>query len=182
MNEGILVLYLLNWGWLISLPFIFFKGEGRFNFMWWVTASPFALMGATLITAYLEFFPPLFSHVSLELLSIPISVASISLMLYTLGTHQTPLALWHQKDDAPDSIVTYGAYKKIRHPFYTSFLLMLIGAVIYCPHIGTLMALALGFAILNYTAAKEEKELSASEFGEEYQNYMRTTGRFFPGA
>ena len=181
MNEGILVLYLLNWGWLISLPFIFFKGEGRFNLMWWVTATPFALMGVTLIAAVAGIFPPFFSHVALELLSVPISVASISLMLYTLGTHQTPLALWHQKDDAPDSIVTYGAYKKVRHPFYTSFLLMLIGAIVYCPHVGTLIALVLGFVILNATAAKEEKKLSESEFGEEYQDYMKTTGRFFPG-
>ncbi len=181
MDRGILVLYLLNWGWLASLPFVFFKSDGKFNLMWWVTGSPFGLMTLTLLLAYFHVFPPFFSYPPFEVLSVPFSVASISLMLYTVGTHQTPLALWHQSNDAPKSIVTYGAYKRIRHPFYTSFLLMLIGAVFYCPHVGTLAALALGIGILNVTAAREERFLSASAFGEDYKKYMTTTGRFFPG-
>lgn len=97
-----------------------------------------------------------------------------------MGTHRIPLALWHQENDAPKQIVTWGAYKRIRHPFYTSFITALIGALIAAPNILTLISLIYGILILNMTAEKEEKKLSTSQYGQEYIEYMKGTGRFFP--
>jgi len=34
---------------------------------------------------------------------------------------------------------------------------------------------------LMVTARREERRLSASEFGDEYREYMTKVGRFFPG-
>jgi protein-S-isoprenylcysteine O-methyltransferase Ste14 len=106
--------------------------------------------------------------------------ASIALIAFTLGTHRTRIALWHQRNDAPESIVTYGAYRWIRHPFYSAFLLGLLGALLFCPQWGTLVAFLYGFFILNHTAAREEERLGGSNFGTEYQAYMQRTGRFLP--
>jgi protein-S-isoprenylcysteine O-methyltransferase Ste14 len=185
MNEAVLLIYLLNFAFIGLLPRVFFKKDGRFNLRWWLTASPFILCTFFLLLSFLGYFPR--SQVStetlakkLELVSVFFSVASIAIIFFTLGTHRIPIALWHQDNDAPKHIVTYGAYRWIRHPFYASFLLALFGAMVFCPNWGTLFTFVQGFAILNHTAAGEEKRLCASEFGAEYGEYMRRTGRFWP--
>ena len=115
-----------------------------------------------------------------EAIGAPFACISIALIAYTIGTHRVPLALWHQDDDAPRSIVTYGAYRYVRHPFYTAFLLALTGIVVACPHPAMLACLAYAMTILQVTARKEEQKLSRSEFGDEYRSYLTRTGRFFP--
>ena len=82
--------------------------------------------------------------------------------------------------DAPRQLVTWGAYKYVRHPFYASFLLAYAGACLLYPHPAVLAFCAYSAAVLNLTAAKEERRLAASEFGDEYRAYMARTGRFFP--
>ena len=167
------------------LPAIFFRRDGRLNLMWWATASPFLLCTLSLLAASFGYLDPLTGYynqkaTALELASVPFAVASIALMFFTLGTHRIPLSLWHQENDAPQHIVTYGAYSRIRHPFYASYLLTLLGACLFLPHATTLLAFVFGFLILNFTAAREERLLQASQFGSEYAAYMRRTGRFWP--
>lgn len=183
MTLSLLILNLLNFAYIVALPRLFFK-KGSFNLMWWFTGSPFGLGALVLIltrTGHLHVLPSAepWRHI-LEPAGMLLNIASFCLISYTLGTHRIPVALWHQKDDAPKSIVTYGAYKVIRHPFYASFLMAFLAAFLYAPQIGTLAALVAGFLILNGTAAREERRLSASEFGEEYKAYIGRTGRFFP--
>jgi protein-S-isoprenylcysteine O-methyltransferase Ste14 len=119
-------------------------------------------------------------HPALEVISASLSVASISLMCFTIGTHRRPLALWHQANDAPVEIVTYGAYKYIRHPFYASFILVLAATVVLCPSPWSVAVAGYGLLILNFTAAREERKLAGSAFGDEYRAYMMQSGRFFP--
>lgn len=185
MNKALLVIYLLNLSFIGMLPAVFFRKDGRFNLMWWATASPFLICALSLLAALLGYLGPLTGYADqktmvLELASVPFTVASIALMFFTLGTHRIPISLWHQKNDAPQHIVTYGAYKRIRHPFYASFLLTLLGACILLPHPATALAFVFGFLVLNFTAAREERFLQASQFGSEYATYMRRTGRFWP--
>lgn len=182
MNEAVLLIYLLNFIFIGLLPKLFFKKDGSYNLMWWLTASPFLLCSAFLLISFLGYLPRYGNSVArvLELISIFFTVASIALIFFTLGTHRIPIALWHQDNDAPKHIVTYGAYRWIRHPFYASFLLALLGALIFCPQWGTLVSFLQGFVILNLTAAREERRLCASQFGAEYAEYMRRTGRFSP--
>lgn len=185
MNKALLVIYLLNLSFIGMLPAVFFRKDGRFNLMWWATATPFLICALSLIAALFGYLDPLTGYANrkamiLELASVPFTVASIALMFFTLGTHRIPISLWHQKNDAPQHIVTYGAYSRIRHPFYASFLLALLGACIFLPTPATLLAFVFGFLALNFTAAREERFLQASQFGSEYAVYMRRTGRFWP--
>lgn len=185
MNEAVFLLLLLNLIFIGLLPKIFFRRDGRFNARWWLTAAPFFLCALFLILSLAGYAPPFTGYGNtwnrvLSLISVCLSVASIALIFFTLGTHRIPIALWHQDNDAPKHIVTYGAYGRIRHPFYASFILALLAAGVFCPHWATLFTLAHGFAILNFTAAREERRLCASEFGVEYKDYMKRTGRFFP--
>jgi protein-S-isoprenylcysteine O-methyltransferase Ste14 len=185
MNEAVLLIYLLNFIFIGLLPKLFFKKGGSFNLMWWLTASPFILCTLFLLFSFAGYLPRLTGYGNslarvLELVSVFFTVASVALIFFTLGTHRIPIALWHQDNDAPKHIVTYGAYRWIRHPFYASFLLALFGAVVFCPQWGTLVTFIQGVVILNVTAGREETRLSASQFGAEYAEYMRRTGRFWP--
>ncbi len=168
-----------------SLPKIFFRQDGTFNLKWFLTGGPYFLSALACLLAYLGYNPvlvPYDSTLSLVLQGIGaiLFACSVGLQTMTLGTHRIPLALWHQENDAPRSIVTYGAYKYIRHPFYTSFLISLVAAVCIAPSIATIAMLVYGFIAKQVTAKREEARLSASEFGAEYQEYMKKTGRFFP--
>ena len=107
-------------------------------------------------------------------------VASACLMSYTLGTHRRPLALWMQDDDEPCHLVTEGPYRRIRHPFYTSFILLLTGCALAVPHGLTLSMLIFVAYRLNKTAAREEARFLRSELASAYAEYMSGTGRFMP--
>lgn len=185
MIRPALLLILLNLLYIGLLPRIFFRRNGRFNLMWWATAAPFLACAAYYIAAVwgaIDSPPRSGSALDawLELVSVPASVASIALISHTLGTHRAPLSLWHQSEDLPDAIVTHGAYRRIRHPFYAAFLLALLAACVHSPHPVTLLALAYGYAVLNATAAREEHRLASSPFGAGYRQYMERTGRFLP--
>lgn len=180
-----LTLLLADFALIALLPRIFFK-KGSFNLRWILTGAPYFLSAIALVLAYTGHLGRLpgtsqrHLAMALEVLGVVLAFGSACLMGFVLGTHQKPLALWHQDDDAPEHIVTHGAYARIRHPFYTSFLLALTGALCVSPTIGTVATLAYGAIAMTVTAKREEGRLAASEFGEEYKAYMQRTGRFFP--
>ncbi|GDY32766.1 methyltransferase family protein [Gandjariella thermophila] len=182
MSEPALLLSLATFALIGLLPRIFFR-DGRLVPMWWATAFPFFVCPVVLLLGYAGVLAPLAPsawHRWLDPASALLSAASIGLICMTIGTHRVPLALWHQDDDAPQHLVTYGAYARIRHPFYAAFLLAFLGAFAAFPHWTTLCAAAYGAVVLNATAAREERRLAASAFGEEYRRYLSRTGRFLP--
>lgn len=183
MNTSTLALLILNFAFIGVLPRIFFRSDGKFNARWWATATPFFATSIFLIVAYFADWDALVPQSwtpTLAVLAVLPSAASIALIWMTLGTHRIPIALWHQDDDAPRSIVTHGAYRWIRHPFYASFICALFAALVYFPHYVTGAMVIYGVVALNLTAAREERRLSSSEFGTEYQEYIGCTGRFIP--
>jgi protein-S-isoprenylcysteine O-methyltransferase Ste14 len=185
MDRGVLVLLCLNFIYIALLPVVFFKKDGGLNLKWLLTALPFAICPVSLIASYYGYLPRMtgvntpWSNFS-DICPVLLSLLSIGLISFTLGTHRIPLALWHQDNDAPQSIVTFGAYRWIRHPFYSSFLIGFVAAFIYAPQMVTICCLIYGLIALNLTADREEKRLCQSDFGEDYKRYMGRTGRFLP--
>lgn len=173
MIQPATLLLLINLAYIGVLPRIFFRKDGRFGPMWWATAAPFFVCAAFILDAGAP-------AASLELASVPLSAISIALISVTLGCHRVPLALWHQANEAPVEIVTHGPYRRIRHPFYAAFLLTLAAALVHSPDVVTAATFAYGVAMLNATAAREERRLLASRFGAQYRAYMQRTGRFLP--
>ncbi|MEO8218111.1 MAG: isoprenylcysteine carboxylmethyltransferase family protein [Acidobacteriota bacterium] len=179
------LLLLLNFGFIGLLPRIFFRHDGRLTLMWWVTALPLFLIPISVTLLFIGVVEPVVAYSTtaghwLQVTFVPFAVSSIALIGLTIGSNRVPLSLWHQEDDAPGHIVTWGAYRRIRHPFYCAFLLAAAGAVVLAPHPLTLLGFIYSVFVLNHTAAREEKRLAESEFGAEYQDYMRHTGRFLP--
>lgn len=185
MSQPVALLALFNIAFVGLLPRIFFRKDGRYNLMWFVTAAPFFVNPLFLAGSAFGVVEPLVlglprERLLLEAMSVPFFTASVALIALTIGVHRVPLALWHQDDDAPKSIVTHGPYAVVRHPFYTAFLLALFGVVVAVPHAGTLGCFLYGVVVLSLTARREERRLGASDFGAEYAAYMTRTGRFLP--
>jgi protein-S-isoprenylcysteine O-methyltransferase Ste14 len=183
MRAPVLLLILLNFASVALLTATFFQRDARPGIRWWATSLPFMLCPALLTTAYFANLSPItprrWADAAGEA-AVVLSVASIALIFHTWGTHRVRLALYHQPGDAPHEIVTDGAYRWVRHPFYTSYLLLYLAAVLAFPHWGTIALAAYMLVALNITAAGEEKRLSASAFGAEYRDYIGRTGRFLP--
>ena len=183
MHAPVLLLIVLNFALIGLLPRIFFRRDGTFNARWCATALPFGVVPLFLIAAYATDAAPLTPRNWLSitaLAAVVLSVASIALIFLTLGTHRIPVSLWHQDGDAPQHLVTYGAYRRIRHPFYASFIVALLAATVLFPDWVTLGALGYASVVLNLTAQREERRLCGSAFGAEYRQYLRRTGRFLP--
>ena len=160
------------------LPRIFFR-RGQLNGRWWLTAAPFAASGAALLLAPGGHVDPVIESAAGDALAIVLACGGVALIRWTLATHQRPVSLWHQENDRPDALVTSGAYARVRHPFYASFLLVLLACALAVPHALTLGALTAAIPLLDRTAAREERRLTRA-FGRPYVAYMRRTGRFVP--
>jgi protein-S-isoprenylcysteine O-methyltransferase Ste14 len=167
------------------LPILFFRRDGKFNRRWLATGAPFFVAPVAVLLGQAGMLEPLYLAegrmlITTQFAAVLISAVSIALIAMTVGCHRVPLALWHQDNDAPAHLVTWGPYARIRHPFYTSFLLALTAAVLTFAHVITAACLIYGIVVLTVTARREERRLAESEFGAEYRHYMVAAGRFLP--
>jgi protein-S-isoprenylcysteine O-methyltransferase Ste14 len=78
-------------------------------------------------------------------------------------------------------LVTRGPYSHIRHPLYTSIILMTLAPALLLFHVVLVIGF-LGCLCIVYRRAVLEEELLVSEdgFGQAYRDYMQKTGRFLP--
>jgi protein-S-isoprenylcysteine O-methyltransferase Ste14 len=77
------------------------------------------------------------------------------------------------------TLITEGPYARVRHPMYTVLNIFSFGISLL-----TANFLIIGFATLVLSpfpfVAKKEEQMLLETFGEEYEAYMKQTGRFFP--
>jgi len=179
ISNTLLLLLLFNFLAIGLLPLVFFKRDGTYNLRWLVTAAPFFLMPLLLILGRIGVLQSVM-QTDVSLIAVPLSAISIALIAMTVATHRVPLALWHQNNDAPAHLVTWGPYAYVRHPFYSGFLLAFAAAALALPHPATIATLAYSAVAMTVTAMREEDRLKCSEFGDQYVEYMALSGRFFP--
>lgn len=174
---------LANLGLIASLPAVLFK-PGKRHIAWWTTAAPLISAGAGVVAgAWFVLMAPSGSGFGADVataLGFALTLASAALIVWAGTSHRHRFALWHQDDDAPRELVTWGPYRFVRHPLYSAFLLTLAACTLVAPNAFTVLGLGAGFAQLNRTAAREERRLSAGPFGAEYRSYIRSAGRFIP--
>ena len=78
------------------------------------------------------------------------------------------------------ALVTHGVYRRIRHPMYSaSWLLMIAQALLLSNWIAGFSGL-ITFGILYFLRVTKEELMMLDQFGEQYQQYMATTGRVIP--
>jgi protein-S-isoprenylcysteine O-methyltransferase Ste14 len=76
-------------------------------------------------------------------------------------------------------LVQDGPLGIVRHPYYVSYVLILLGLGLTLTTFWPLL-LALCVVIGMRSAARAEEEQLLALFGDEYEQYRRRVGRFFP--
>ena len=77
------------------------------------------------------------------------------------------------------TLVTYGPYRWVRHPFYGSVTLMILAITLLAANWFVLLFGIVVVSLLVLRTRKEEENLVA-RFGDSYRTYMAQTGRVFP--
>jgi protein-S-isoprenylcysteine O-methyltransferase Ste14 len=77
-------------------------------------------------------------------------------------------------------LIRTGPYALVRHPMYTSFLLMAVGQALLVPNWAVGIAGLLGFAVLAVLRIGTEERMMLETFGEPYVAYMGETKRIVP--
>ena len=77
-------------------------------------------------------------------------------------------------------LVCGGPYALVRHPMYTSFLLMGLGQAFLLSNWAMGLAGLVGFAILFFLRVDKEERMMLEVFGQRYRDYMERTKRIIP--
>ena len=78
------------------------------------------------------------------------------------------------------NLVCTGPYAVIRHPMYTSFMLMGLGQAFLLANWVAGLAGLVGFAILFFLRVDKEERMMLEIFGPQYRTYMERTKRLIP--
>jgi protein-S-isoprenylcysteine O-methyltransferase Ste14 len=109
--------------------------------------------------------------------------AAAALLLAPAGA---ALFLWAQRSAPrhapPGTLVTTGAYARLRHPIYAAFLCLLAATgLLASARVGFAAALALYIAATEYRIAREEAELTVLHPAAYPEYQRRTRWRYAPG-
>lgn len=78
-------------------------------------------------------------------------------------------------------LVTHGVYRSIRHPMYASLWLWFVAQSLILQNWLAGVYPLVAFAVMYFIRVPREEQMMREIFGEKYVNYMRRTGRIFPG-
>jgi protein-S-isoprenylcysteine O-methyltransferase Ste14 len=77
-------------------------------------------------------------------------------------------------------LITDGVYKKIRHPMYSSFALWSIAQCLLLQNFIAGFSTLVIDGIMYFIRVPKEEQMMLDQFGDEYREYMKRTGRLFP--
>jgi protein-S-isoprenylcysteine O-methyltransferase Ste14 len=82
--------------------------------------------------------------------------------------------------EVPDALCEDGPYARIRHPLYTSYMLVFFALFVAVPGWPTGAIFLFNLALFLHAALGDERSLARSELAAEYAAYKRRTGMFVP--
>src|SRR5215212_8952025 len=104
-----------------------------------------------------------------------IGLAFLVWTLHSLGANLTDTVVTRKAH----TLITRGPYRWVRHPFYDALALFILAMGLLAANWFILISGAVVFILLGIRSATEEAQL-LERFGERYQTYRDTTGRFLP--
>ena len=120
--------------------------------------------------------------------TIPLWVGMTGVALLALGdwvfwkSHRDLGRNWSPKLEMRENhrLVTEGIYRRIRHPMYLSIWLLVIAQAMILPNYVAGFSGLVPFALLYFLRVGNEEKMMGEEFGAEYEQYLRKTGRLVP--
>jgi protein-S-isoprenylcysteine O-methyltransferase Ste14 len=116
--------------------------------------------------------------VPLRWAGVALAVVAAALLIWTfrsLGKNLTDTVVTRKGH----TLVTTGPYRWVRHPFYVSFALAVLANSLVTANWFLFVTGSVVFVLLVVRTRKEEDRL-IERFGDDYREYMKRTGRFFP--
>jgi len=83
--------------------------------------------------------------------------------------------------DPPKHLVIRGLYRYSRNPMYVSVLIILIGEAIFFMSVPILIEAGVFIILANLFVVGYEERTLRRRFGESYEEYLQTVGRWIPG-
>lgn len=77
-------------------------------------------------------------------------------------------------------LIKNGPYKKIRHPMYAHFWILIISQGLILDNWIVLVYGLLAWGTLYFLRVRKEENMMMEEFGDQYKEYMKETGRLIP--
>ena len=77
------------------------------------------------------------------------------------------------------SLITTGPFSRTRHPLYSAHNLFNIGMIILTLNIPLIIIALFGIPV-TYVRMRDEERMMVNQFGSEYTQYMKRTGRIMP--
>ena len=115
-----------------------------------------------------------------QVCGLAVLLASYGLYWLTISESSEAKLLSAFDEKNPHGLLKTGPYGYVRHPFYTSYLLLWGGWAIACWSIWAIVPVA-GMAATYWAASRDEEvKFSTTAMADEYTEYKKTTGRFFP--
>jgi len=117
-------------------------------------------------------------HSSLRWSGVAFGIACSALMYWTLsslGKNLTDTVVTRVNA----TLVTYGPYRWVRHPFYVTAALLMASVTLLTANglIGASSLVVLAFLAVR---TPKEEQMLIKRFGQQYRDYLEKTGRFFP--
>ena len=106
------------------------------------------------------------------------SLAVFAAAIGALGKRRLTIAF---AADRPTSLVENGIFSRIRHPFYTSYILVWLAGAVASPTLPVIIVTALMAGQYLLAARAEGRKFAASDLAEDYRIYCRRAGMFWPG-
>jgi protein-S-isoprenylcysteine O-methyltransferase Ste14 len=108
-------------------------------------------------------------------------IAAVAVFLSAIESAQrTRLQRSFVDHPLPDRLITDGAFKWVRHPFCTGYLLGALAGPVAIDHL-VMFLIALPLVVISVSAAvREERVWLSGPRADEYRAYRRRTGMFIP--
>lgn len=116
----------------------------------------------------------------LDLLAVPCAVLSGAVFAWGVATIRCGRLTAAFSDDAPSELITSGPFRFVRNPFYASYLLAYLQAVLASHSPWAILPLLGMWCIYRRAAGLEEQKFRRSHLAETYRHYAACTGRFLP--
>jgi protein-S-isoprenylcysteine O-methyltransferase Ste14 len=102
-------------------------------------------------------------------------------ILYVLWVHRTLANSYSATLEVYEGhqLVTSGPYARVRHPLYSAHTLFNAGMVLVSANWILLLFMLIGLPFTYWRLSKEEAML-IEQFGDQYREYIKRTGRLFP--
>ena len=82
--------------------------------------------------------------------------------------------------DPPKNLVVYGLYRYVRNPMYVSAMAILLGEAVFFMSLPLLIEAVIFFLAANVFIRFYEEPTLQRQFGESYEEYKRSVGRWIP--